>query len=49
MNISITFDFELFLGRRQGTVERCLVRPVAELSRIAARFSLVYISTCFIR
>ena len=51
MNISITFDFELFLGRRQGTVERCLVRPVAELSRIAARFGVrfvYFVDTCFL-
>lgn len=26
-NLLITFDYELFLGRRSGTVEKCLIKP----------------------
>ncbi|MBF0138076.1 MAG: hypothetical protein H7833_19740 [Magnetococcus sp. DMHC-1] len=51
MNILVTFDFELFMGRRQGTVERCLATPVRELLRIGQRFGVrftFFVDTCFL-
>jgi hypothetical protein len=43
MHIAITFDLELFMGRRQGTVEHCVARPVAELERIAERYGVRFV------
>lgn len=36
MNIFITLDYELFLGRETGTVKNCLVRPTTDLLDILA-------------
>lgn len=36
-NVLLTFDYELFLGKRSGTVENCLIRPTDELMRILNR------------
>src|SRR5262245_49236870 len=33
-NILLTFDYELFLGRRSGTVQNCLIIPTASVLRI---------------
>ena len=35
MNIYLTFDYELFLGRETGDAESCLIRPTDELLRLA--------------
>lgn len=35
MNIYLTFDYELFLGKETGDAESCLIRPTDELLRIA--------------
>lgn len=34
MNIYITFDYELFLGSRTGTVEKCLLEPTRRIMKI---------------
>jgi len=33
-NILLTFDYELFLGSRSGTVENCLIRPTEKILNI---------------
>ena len=33
-NILFTFDYELFLGKRSGTVERCLIAPTKQILEI---------------
>jgi len=35
VNIYLTFDYELFLGRKTGDAESCLIRPTDELLRLA--------------
>ena len=32
--ILLTFDFELFLGSRSGTVDNCLIKPTQELMKV---------------
>lgn len=43
MNIFITLDYELFLGAKTGTPERCLVRPMEELCKVADRHGFKYV------
>ena len=40
MNIILSFDYEVFFGRRTGTVERTLLEPAEALCKIAARHGL---------
>lgn len=35
MNIFLTLDFELFLGRRSGGIQSCLLRPMLQIAEIA--------------
>jgi len=38
-NILFTFDYELFLGKRSGTVDNCLITPTNHLLEILDRFA----------
>ena len=39
-NILLTFDFELFLGQKSGSVENCLIKPTEELIPVINRYNL---------
>ncbi len=39
-DILLTFDFELFLGGKSGSVENCLVKPTLELKKIIVKYNL---------
>lgn len=46
-----TFDHELFLGRRSGSVERCMIRPVDRLLPVLERHGLsmmFFVDTTFL-
>lgn len=43
MNVFITLDYELYLGTITGTPERCLVRPMDELCKIADKHGFKYV------
>lgn len=50
-HLLFTFDHELFLGRRSGTVERCMERPVDRLLPIIERYGLratFFVDTTFL-
>ena len=50
-HLVLTFDHELFLGRRSGTVEFCMVRPVDRLLPIIERHGLravFFVDTTFL-
>lgn len=36
-NILLTFDYELFLGKRSGTVDNCLIRPTQRVLEILSQ------------
>lgn len=38
--ILLTFDFELFLGSRSGTVDNCLIKPTKELMKVLVQHDL---------
>ena len=42
MNIFITLDYELFLGKDTGSVLNCLIRPMEELNMISKRYKVFY-------
>jgi hypothetical protein len=33
-DVILTYDYELFLGTRSGTIDNCLIRPVNEINKI---------------
>ena len=33
-NILLTFDYELFLGKRSGSAQKCMIEPTNELLKI---------------
>ena len=39
-NLLLTFDFELFLGSKSGSVENCLIKPTRELMKIVNNYKL---------
>lgn len=43
MNIIITLDYELFLGKNTGSVENCLIRPMKDLCMLANKFGFKYV------
>ncbi|MBK8338999.1 MAG: polysaccharide deacetylase family protein [Flavobacteriales bacterium] len=50
-HLLLTFDHELFLGRRSGTVERCMERPVDRLLPIIEQYGLraiFFVDTTFL-
>ncbi|MBK6629002.1 MAG: hypothetical protein IPJ87_02500 [Flavobacteriales bacterium] len=50
-HLLFTFDHELFLGRRSGTVERCMIRPVDRVLPILERHRLAmtfFVDTTFL-
>lgn len=40
MNIYLTFDYELFLGPKSGSVKRCLIEPTEQLISIASKHAV---------
>ena len=36
-NILLTFDYELFLGSRSGTVDNCLIIPTSKILEVLKR------------
>lgn len=38
-NLLITFDYELFLGKKSGSVEKCVIEPTNKIFQILAEFS----------
>jgi len=42
MDIFFTLDYELFLGRRPGTPEKCLIQPMSELSTISEKYGVKF-------
>ena len=43
MDIFITLDYELFLGKKTGTPENCLIRPMEALCSVADQIGFKYI------
>ena len=43
MDLFITFDYELFLGPKTGSVENCLIRPTERYLELAERLGIHYI------
>jgi len=49
--ILLTFDYELFLGDRSGTVENCMIKPTDQLLKILAKHqvkSIFFIDTLYL-
>ncbi len=42
MKLLITLDYELFLGSKTGTVEKCLIEPMDRLIEVGDKYSLKY-------
>jgi len=42
MNIYLTLDYELFLSRTTGSIDRCLIEPMNELCAIAKRYNVIF-------
>ncbi len=42
-DILLTFDFELFLGDKSGSVENCLIKPTLEVKKIIDKYNLTSI------
>lgn len=40
MNIYITLDYELFLGKQSGTVENCIIKPTNRLLEIVNNYNI---------
>ncbi len=40
MNIFLTFDYELFFGKKSGTIEKCIIEPTNQLINIAKKHSI---------
>ena len=40
MNIYITLDYELFLGKQSGTVDNCIIKPANKLLKIVDRYNI---------
>lgn len=38
-HLLITFDFELFLGSKSGSVENCLIIPTIEIMRLSKKYN----------
>jgi len=43
MNILITLDYEVFLGKETGTVENCLIKPIQKLTAVAEKYNIKFI------
>lgn len=43
MNVYVTFDYELFLGPKTGTVDNCLIKPTNRLMEIAQKHKVHFI------
>lgn len=51
MNIYVTFDYELFLSEKTGSVENCLIKPTEEIIRICNKYNIkttFFIDTTFL-
>ena len=40
MNIYITLDYEIYFGAKHGTVEKCIIYPTDELTRVADKHQI---------
>ena len=50
-HLLFTFDHELFLGRRSGSVDRCMIQPVRRVLEVLERFGLkamFYVDTTYL-
>lgn len=50
-NLLLTFDYELFLGKRSGTVHDCLIQPTYELTSILNKHgvkSIFFVDTTYL-
>ncbi len=50
-NILLTFDYELFLGRRSGSVDNCLIRPTNKILEVLKRHgakAIFFIDTTYL-
>jgi len=50
-NVLFTFDYELFLGNRSGTVENCLIHPTQKLMEVLKSYSakgIFFIDTTYL-
>lgn len=49
----ITFDYELFLGNRSGSVEECMIRPTNDLVKVMGKYGVKAVffvdTTCLLR
>lgn len=43
MDLFVTLDYELFLGRKTGTPENCLIKPMNELCAVADKIGFKYV------
>jgi hypothetical protein len=39
-NILFTFDYELFLGKKSGSVKNCMIKPTIEVIKVLERYGL---------
>ena len=39
-DLLLTFDYELFLGEKSGSVDRCLIEPTNELMRVFDKYRI---------
>src|SRR4051812_15319162 len=37
-NLLLTFDYELFLGKRSGSVDKCMIKPTESILKIINKF-----------
>lgn len=47
----LTFDYELFLGKRSGTVSRCMIEPTKHIQKLLKRYNcraVFFIDTTFL-
>ena len=53
MKVLLTLDYELFLGQKTGTIEKCLVQPMSLLSNAlvdyGGRFTIFVDATYLLR
>jgi hypothetical protein len=49
-SLLVTFDYELFLGKRSGSVENCLIKPTEQILQVLRKYnqkSLFFIDTTY--
>jgi len=43
MKTIITFDYELFFGKKSGTLENCILRPTEELIKLGKKYNVNFV------